>query len=249
MPEEPISTLELAEFSAALQPGLRLLGQAQNYARHLSRSLWDFAVESEALLQAGLNLSDLRWLVCAGLVEHGRDVTEPGASPRVFRREEGLVFGPNTCFVLTPAGEQHVRFPAAPGELEQVLTGASRFSTYPITATDLSIAQNHSSAPKWDQDRHQLHFGGFLVKEFKLNSPNQETILTAFEEENWPPRIDDPLLHRADVDPKERLRNTIKSLNRNQVNQLLRFMGDGTGQAIRWESISKRTRTRGAARA
>jgi hypothetical protein len=32
-----------------------------------------------------------------------------------------------------------------------------------------------------------------VVKEFKLPAPNQETILTAFQEEGWPPRIDDPL--------------------------------------------------------
>ena len=94
-----------------------------------------------------------------------------------------------------------------------------------------------ASLPRWDRDRHQLSLGRQLIKEFKLNSPNQEAVLMAFEEEGWPPRIDDPLIPHPDTEPKERLRNTIKSLNRKQVHRLIRFMGDGTGEAIRWELI------------
>ncbi len=89
--------------------------------------------------------------------------------------------------------------------------------------------------PTWDSDRQELRFGGRVVKEFKLYSPNQAIILAAFEEEGWPTKIDDPLPHHPDIVPKQRLHDTIKSLNRNQKCPLIRFRGDGTGQGIRWE--------------
>jgi hypothetical protein len=46
--------------------------------------------------------------------------------------------------------------------------------------------------------------------------------------------MDDPLPRMPDIDPKIRLRDTIKRLNRNQVNHLLRFQGDGNGLGIQW---------------
>jgi len=60
-------------------------------------------------------------------------------------------------------------------------------------------------------------------------------ILTTFEEEKWPPKVDDPLPPHAEIDAKQRLHDTIKSLNRGQKRKLIRFRGDGTGQGIRWE--------------
>jgi hypothetical protein len=79
-----------------------------------------------------------------------------------------------------------------------------------------------------------------LVKQFKLPSPNQEMILMALEEEHWPVRIDDPLPPSKKLDAKQRLHDTIKNLNRNQKQRLIRFMGDGTGQGVRWEWILER---------
>ncbi len=91
--------------------------------------------------------------------------------------------------------------------------------------------------PTWDRDRQELKWGPSLVKQFKLPSINQQTILMAFEEEHWPPRIDDPLPPDDDMDPKRRLNDTIKSLNRNQKNRRIRFLGDGSGRGVRWEPI------------
>lgn len=76
-----------------------------------------------------------------------------------------------------------------------------------------------------------------MVKQFRLPAPNQETILTAFQEESWPVRIDDPLPPKAEIDPKERLHNTIKALNRNQKQRRLKIKGDGTGEGVMWEVI------------
>ena len=63
----------------------------------------------------------------------------------------------------------------------------------------------------------------------------QEAVLSAFEEEGWPPAIDDPLPPQVDQEPKRRLRDTIKSLNTNQLNPILSFRGDGSGLRILWE--------------
>jgi hypothetical protein len=62
-------------------------------------------------------------------------------------------------------------------------------------------------------------------------------VLNAFEEEGWPARIDDPLPPHSDQDPKRRLNDTIKCLNRKQVRELLRFHGDGSGEGILWEVL------------
>ena len=75
---------------------------------------------------------------------------------------------------------------------------------------------------------------------FSLNAPARQlqvSVLVVFEEECGPLRIFDPLPPQPDLEPKERLRNTIKSLNRKQKTRLIRFMGDGTGEAILWELL------------
>lgn len=102
--------------------------------------------------------------------------------------------------------------------------------------------KQNDSRPEWDSERHEFRLGGRIVKTFKVPSPNQETILTAFEEDGWPRRIDDPLPPAHSMDPKQRLHDTIKSLNRNQKLRLIRFQGDGSGQGICWESLSEKKR-------
>ena len=77
------------------------------------------------------------------------------------------------------------------------------------------------------------------MKRFKWTAANQETILVAFEEEGWPARIDDPLPQQPEQDPKRRLSDTIKCLNRKQTNELIRFRGDGTGEGVTWELIGQ----------
>jgi hypothetical protein len=89
--------------------------------------------------------------------------------------------------------------------------------------------------PTWDASRQELRVGNVVVKQFKVPAPNQEVILAAFEEEQWPPRIDDPLPPVPSLDSKRRLHETITSLNRNQKHSLISFHGDGSGQGIRWE--------------
>ena len=96
-------------------------------------------------------------------------------------------------------------------------------------------AADEALAPSWDAGRRILGLGRRIVKRFHVPAPVQERILMAFEEERWPPVIDDPLPPQGDQNPKRRLRTTLESLNRGQENRLLWFRGDGTGQRIVWE--------------
>jgi hypothetical protein len=92
--------------------------------------------------------------------------------------------------------------------------------------------------PRWNGQLRELRCGELLVKEFRRPAPNQELVLTAFEEEGWPTQIDDPLPGTAGVDPRQRLHDTIIRLNRNQRNHLVHFRGDGSGKGVRWEWVT-----------
>jgi len=223
--------------------GLRLLYDAYHYAAQLDYDVWDFAVEVGCLRAAGLTKSELRWLVCKRFVEHAYEVTLPGEMHREFRGQGGITFFKRSCFVLTPAGlevatqllheEPASALPSAPPTPQSAPQAGPAYH-----AEDHQNGHAAPPVPHWDGARHQFRLSGILIKEFKVQSPNQETVLAAFQEEGWPPRIDDPLPLHADIDPKRRLHDTIKSLNRNQKNRLVRFMGDGSGEAVRWELIA-----------
>jgi hypothetical protein len=102
-------------------------------------------------------------------------------------------------------------------------------------------------APHWDRENRVLCVGPHLAKRFKRPSPNQEAILTVFEEEGWPHRIDDPLRPDGDQHPKQRLHDTIKWLNRHHHHRLIRFRGDGTGEGVCWEYVDQPVRAQSAA--
>jgi hypothetical protein len=217
-----------------------LLWEAWQYARELGCELWEFAVELPVLQSAGLTINELRWLVMKGYAEHGRDVTAKGDVRRKFRRGGPLLHHSRTCMVLTDEGCRWLR-----GLAEDRWNGAhaSPATSKCLCGTSQTAAcepseQAPKAIPKWDRDRQELSFGEATVKRYRLPSPNQETVLMAFEEESWPPRIDDPLPVRPGSDAKQRLHDTIKGLNRHQVHRRIRFMGDGSGTGIRWEPIA-----------
>jgi hypothetical protein len=230
MGQHPTFCSHAGGIPADLQAGLRKLLEAYRYATDVARDLWDFAVEIRALRAAGLTTSDLRWLICKGYVEHRVELHRPDDDQRRFRGASGLKFYKHSCFVLTPAGAKVAG--QAPGpDAEQ--------NHYQATPNHNQNGDGRAKpvVPEWDPIRHELKVGGEIVKQFKLPSPNQETILTVFQEEGWPLRIDDPLPQRPGVDPKERLHNTIRALNRHQRHRLLRIKGDGTGEGVLWEII------------
>ncbi|MBX3436352.1 MAG: hypothetical protein KF861_02595 [Planctomycetaceae bacterium] len=205
--------------------GLGLLYRAYRYAQDASQDPWEFAVEISELHAVGLTNADFRWLLCKGLVTHAREILTADGDRRQFDFGDSLRFCPRSCFQLTEAG----------------LEIASTMFDDAISASMMPFVRRPAQSiaaevkPKWDGERHRFFVCEQLVKEFKVPSPNQETILTAFEEEDWPIRIDDPLPPGSQADGKRRLHDAIKGLNRNQKRNLIRFMGDGTGEGILWE--------------
>jgi hypothetical protein len=191
-------------------------------------------MEIAVLRRARLNHNDLRWLVCVGLLEHAREIIKTADIHRRFRPCRNLSFDKRSCFVLTPTG-------AAALARQPAINGAATWlSAGQLATNSVGIRRSRPSGaicPHWDSECHEFRIGDEVVKAFKLPSPNQETILAAFEEEGWPQRIDDPLTPSPSIHPKRRLHDTIKSLNRNQRIRRIRFMGDGTGEGIRWTLI------------
>lgn len=217
--------------SAEVRGGLAVLLQGYHYARRAGRTVWDFAVEIEDLKSNGLTNNDLRWMVCQGWIEQARELTDTVEGNRVFAFGSVLTFSDRSCFVLSKEGVRIAeRVPDS-----KLLAGPETPSRIQHERPDSCVAFLYHGRPRWDPECHRLYVGNVLVKEFKLPSPNQGTVLMAFEEDDWPQRIDDPLPPSGEVDPKLRLRSTIKSLNRNQKKRLIRFMGDGSGQGIIWE--------------
>jgi hypothetical protein len=207
------------EASERLRPGLMMLLQAYEYAEDTAHDYWDFAVEVADLCRVGMTRADLRWFLCKGWAEQARELDPQPGQVRSFHHNVGLTIDARACMILTPMGSR----------LTRKLLAQER---EPAPVQEIARLK-----PRWDRDRHELWLGTQPIKQFKLPSPNQEMILMALEEENWPARIDDPLPPSKEIDPKRRLHDTIKNLNRNQKNRLLRFMGDGTGQGVRWELI------------
>ena len=91
--------------------------------------------------------------------------------------------------------------------------------------------------PVWDPARRILRVGNVVVKHFRVPAPSQEVIISAFADEGWAPRVDDPLPPEVDSEPIRRLQSAIMCLNRNQLRRLLRFRGDGTGTGVIWELV------------
>jgi hypothetical protein len=92
--------------------------------------------------------------------------------------------------------------------------------------------------PRWDSKNRRLHYLGKLVKVFTQSAENQVTVLSAFEEDHWARRIDNPIPPGPNADDRERLKDAVRRLNQSQVNRLLHFRQDGSGQGVLWEPIS-----------
>jgi hypothetical protein len=231
---------------------------ADEYARELACSPWDFSVEMDRLLARGLTTSDLRWLVKRGYLNHAREVTGPDDAERQFdSQSHNLAFFNETCFILTAAGlsilrsepaEEHSRLKSysageqcQPVEAAVVMSNVSEQPYRVITGSAAARPRRSplvvEARPTWDRESRRFYVGERLVKHFRVPSPNQAAVLDAFQEEDWPQAVDDPLPPIPERAPKLRLRDTIKCLNRNQVTRAILFRGDGTGQRVSWELL------------
>ena len=220
---ETLSQLKLPQFAE----GMSSLLQAVKYAQDTESDHWEFAISIGYMRSIGLTENDLRWLVKKQYVHHAREVTVLGDNGREFRATGDLSFCSKTCFVLTDIGN----------DLASELAHESHVLGH---NADLRSSKQREPAlvPVWDSEVRELRFCGRIVKQFKWPAENQEHVLSAFEEDGWPKVLDDPLAPLPGTDPKRRLQDTIKALNKKQSDARLRFRGNGRGNGIVWEVVS-----------
>ena len=225
------AVLEKAVSDPAISVAIAMMMRARDYAVDCNLRPWEFAVEISDLQKAGVSNDEIRWLVGKGLVEHAVEIPGNRQTGRAFEPIGGFGFDQRSCFVLSRLGIEIA------AQLPTIRTNDSPSQNLAAT----HAGETDMPSPTWDCERHELKIGKVIVKRFKWRATNQEAILNAFQEENWPPRIDDPLPPKPEKDPKRRLSDAIKCLNRKQDNPLIRFRGDGTGEGVLWSFVESDT--------
>jgi len=237
-PEDPTRLL----IDDNLYAALTLLRYAYECAQDTHAALWDFALEINELFEVGLTITDLRWLVVKGFVEHGGEISTYGDPHRSFTRSEGFNFLTTTCVILTEKGAafacQVLQAAAATNAAEEPRAGAREAETDgEIPPANGETQPKATLKPHWDPARRELSLAGRIVKKFHVPAGNQEMILSAFQEEGWPEYIDDPLPGNHNIDPKTRLNDAVYRLNRKQLTLLIRFHTNGTGTGVLWSLL------------
>jgi hypothetical protein len=218
--------------SGGVRAALKLLRHALDCAKDAQAPPWDFALEIGHLYAAGLTITDLRWLVARDFVEHADETSVHGSEHRSFTPSRGLTFMPITCVLLTAKGAA-------------LAASESAAASEEIAGANGKSPAGMSAKPQWDPSRRQLSFGGQTIKQFHVPARNQELILSAFQQQDWPESIDDPLAGEIDIDPRIRLNDAIYRLNNKQLTCLIRFRVNGQGSSVHWSlHASRATRQR-----
>ena len=203
---------------------LQLLIRAMQSAIDHQRDPWDFSIEITELTNLGIGKHLLRVMVCQGVIAHKRETTVTGQNNRSFDPEQDVVLSERSCFVISDMGLS---------QFESTVTRKEQLMQKPHYKRNKGAVDGSTDlVPVWDTKRRELRFGNVIVKRFKWPAANQEQVLQAFQEEGWPAKIDDPLPPDPSICPKRRLHDTIKCLNRRQINGAIKFRGDGTGQGV-----------------
>ena len=205
---------------------LCLMLHAHEYAKDTNCDPWQFALSMGELETIGLATPDIRWLLMKNYAALGMELTVPGDPVRSFRPVPITSINRAAGIILTLEGAEY-------------LNGRLKISPPPpVPGSHSNLTREHAKndrRPRWDSGRRELRVGSIVVKRFRVPAPNQELILQVFEEEGWPHSIDDPLPPVLEVDCQQRLRATIKSLNRCHIVPLVRFHANGGGQVICWD--------------
>lgn len=94
--------------------------------------------------------------------------------------------------------------------------------------------------PVWDKANRKLYYRGRLLRDVAASAKNILAILSAFEEEGWPARVNNPLTGGAKSKP---LRDAIAKLNGGlmgvEVGNLagIKFFADGEAKGVRWHEV------------
>ncbi len=176
----------MAPFTPHRARALALLVNARDAARETGGDLWDFAIEISSFCHVGVTVNDLRWLPAGGYLDHAVEVSRPRDASRRFRPSRNLGFHARTCFVVSEVGMRAAEW----HRLQSSAISRPLRSIAPCSGGDPT---SDRLMPLWDRNRRILRVGETIVKQYRVPSPSQETILIAFEEEAWPAVVDDPL--------------------------------------------------------
>ena len=228
---------------------IQRLKDAYDSAFSCSRDPWDFSVELNQMQSAGVETHVLRTLICKGWIVHQVETTDANQSRRTFDTAPELALNDRSCFVISKQGYA-ISEAISLTNLRNNLNNQDGRMLMSLHHSGPSKDPNENPEPKkpsqlgssshshqqlkpvWDRERRELRFGDIVVKRFKWPAENQELVLNAFEDLGWPKRIDNPLEAHPTICPKRRLHDTLKCLNRKQVNELIKFRGDGTGLGV-----------------
>lgn len=215
----------------------KLLLDAASYAEECQVDAWEFAVDVQELLRAGLSGNDLRWLVFHKLAKHGVESSARGKRRR-FRILANLNLPANSCVVLTEAGvaalSRQLKWKAS-GELPDSETSNEAIHARPPGGGPGSRIRR---LPRWDESSRELFLGKTLVKRLLVPADSQEQVLREFERQLWPHSIINPLKPKPGTDTKRRLNDAIRGLNSSQQRRLIIFRSNGRGHGVRWEFAS-----------
>jgi hypothetical protein len=179
------------------------------------------------LLAAGLTVSDMRWLVDSGYLEHAIEATTRRHRRRAFRRVPNLAFSDRTCFLLTSAGL---------AALEAEAWGAPDGHAGEGQQHPQRSEAAKPPAPRWDADTHTLSWRG-QSWQFRHEAPHLEAILAVFQKHRWA-RCVRVTLKSAGGHPKASLHNAVKNLNR-KFRHFLHFAQEGNGTRVSWRPLER----------
>ncbi len=184
------------------------------------------AIRIEELKDTGIQATDCRWMLIGGLVEHYTETTYPGDKARSFESADAIL-STNSCFMLTQKGTEFVA--------EFLVAQSANADTNTILGLQIhqpksSSNRNSTAASETNRTKLGCTTAGTLVRQQARKAvpnslSNQVAILAAFEERAGP-RASMTAPQHYEIDPRRRLNDTIRNLNRSRINLLIRFSGD-----------------------
>jgi hypothetical protein len=205
-------TLSLADAlrQVPVQATLALLEGAYHCAHTLERPPWDFALANNEIHKTGVTDGQLELLLAAHVLERRTNLLPAVPNGHAPCEPDVHLQEDTAWLVLSPAGAQ-------------------------------LVAQTRQSGgklvPRWDPFHCELWLGGRLVKQFHRAARNQEYVLTSFQEEGWPERLEIALPDCKLAQLAYRLRETVKSLNHGQTPHGVGFHACADGKSVRWQFL------------
>ncbi len=181
---------------------LEPLDQARRMAEDVDHDLWEFALEIQELRSLGTTSSDLRWLMCRGLIRHALDFSPVDDQRRFCCPTSRLKFSKRSCFVITDAGCDYLKvFESDRTRPESTVPPHHLAADIHADSENQFAAKTSQPLPVWNESLRELRFDGQIVKQFRVPAEIQQTILSAFQEEGWPASVSDPLAPDKGMSP------------------------------------------------